>query len=285
MKQAIRYLRSQLAGTYPDTEAQAIAYLLLEKRYGLTRLDVCLGKDRTFSPDERQEWADIVRRLQACEPVQHLLGEADFDGHTFEVSRHTLIPRPETGELVTWIAEDCTAAQGTQAPSPLKVLDIGTGSGCIAISLSLRLPHARIEGWDISEEALATARRNNERLGTNVTLARHDILHTGPVPAAYDIIVSNPPYITESEKRGMHPNVLRWEPAGALFVSDDDPLLFYRAIARFAHTSLRPGGRLYLEINRAFGPATAALLNEVGFGRVELRKDYVGNDRMIKACL
>lgn len=279
MKQAITYLRQRLRDVYPPEELQAIMYLVLEKRFHLTRLDVCMGKDKVFSADERREWTDITERLRREEPVQYILGEADFHGHTFQVTCDTLIPRPETAELVDWIIDDARTAR------PQSLLDIGTGSGCIALSLAAALPGTAVEGWDISEGALQTARANSLRLHIPATFRRQDILASELPPTRFDIIVSNPPYITEHERADMARNVLEWEPGTALFVPDDDPLRFYRAIARHALRVLSPGGALYFEINRAYGRETTGLLDALGFRHAELRKDLSGNDRMIKAIL
>lgn len=279
MRQAITYIRRQLQDIYPPEEIQAITYLLLEKKFRLTKLDICMGKDKTFSADERREWTDIAGRLRDEEPVQYVLGEADFCGHTFRVTRDTLIPRPETAELVGWIVDDARTAR------PKSLLDIGTGSGCIALSLAAALPGTSVEGWDISEGALQTARDNSRILGIPATFRRQDILSRTLPDTSCDVIASNPPYITESERSGMARNVLDWEPGTALFVPDDDPLRFYRAIAHFGLRALTTGGSLYFEINRAYGRETAALLDSLGFRHIELRKDLSGNDRMIKASL
>lgn len=278
MKQAISYFRSHLQDVYPPEEVRAILYWLLEKLFHLTTVDVCMGKYRTLSAEERREWEKITERLQKGEPVQYILGEADFCGRTFRLTRDTLIPRPETAELVRWILDDTCSRSGT-----FSVLDVGTGSGCIALSLAAELPGAAVEGWDISEGALLTARDNSRLLGIPVTFRRQDVLAPDVPDVRFDLIVSNPPYVTESERSGMERNVLEWEPAGALFVPDDDPLRFYRAISRFARRALVSGGTLYFEINRAYGAAVVRLLEGMGFTGVELRKDLSGNDRMIKA--
>lgn len=278
MKQAISYFRQHLQDVYPPEEVRAILYLLLEKLFHLTTFDVCMGKYRTLSTEERREWEKITERLQKGEPVQYILGETGFCGRTFRLTPDTLIPRPETAELVHWILDDASLRGGISS-----VLDIGTGSGCIAISLAAEFPLATVEGWDISEGALQTARDNSRLLGIPVTFRKQDVLSTDLPDVCFDIIVSNPPYVTESEKAGMERNVLEWEPHTALFVPDDDPLRFYHAIARFARQALSPGGTLYFEINRAYGAAVVRLLEGMGYVEVELRKDLSGNDRMIKA--
>lgn len=276
MKQAIKYIRQQLQNIYPAEEVQALIYLLLEKKHNMSKLDICMGKDKIFSTEERKEWEDIVKRLHNEEPVQYILNEAEFCGLCFKVTPDTLIPRPETAELVNWIIQDYSHL----APS---VLDIGSGSGCIAISISAALPNAKVESWDISAAALDISRFNNEKAGTSVTFNQQDILSNYLPQRELDILVSNPPYITNSEKAEMSNNVLQWEPSTALFVSDKDPLIFYRAIAEYGCQSLKEYGSLYFEINRAYGNETVRLLEDMGYKNIILRKDLSGNDRMIKA--
>lgn len=276
MKQAIKYIRQQLQNIYPAEEVQALIYLLLEKKHNMSKLDICMGKDKIFSTEERKEWEDIVKRLHNEEPVQYILNEAEFCGLCFKVTPDTLIPRPETAELVNWIIQDYSHL----APS---VLDIGSGSGCIAISISAALPNAKVESWDISAAALDISRFNNEKAGTSVTFNQQDILSNYLPQRELDILVSNPPYITNSEKAEMSNNVLQWEPPTALFVSDKDPLIFYRAIAEYGCQSLKEYGSLYFEINRAYGNETVRLLEDIGYKNIILRKDLSGNDRMIKA--
>ena len=196
---------------------------------------------------------------------------------TFEVNPNVLIPRPETQELVSWIIGDY------QSDKSIRILDIGTGSGCIPISLAKQLSKAEVESWDISEGALEVASRNCERNGVKVLLRQKDVLKAAPEGDLYDVIVSNPPYITNKEKTDMEANVLDWEPSLALFVPDEDPLLFYRKIAQLGCDMLKEGGSLYFEINRAYGEETILMLKELGYAQIELKKDSWGNDRMIKA--
>ncbi len=285
MQQILQYIRQTLSTCYPASEANALARLILEKRFGISLTEIYMGKDKQFLPEQRNELEDILQRLLRNEPVQYVLGEADFCGETFSVGSGVLIPRPETEELVAWIGE-------TMPATPCKALDVGTGSGCIAISLAKRFPQSDVVAWDVSEQALAIARANNQRLGTNVSFLRRDVLEEAKAyeptdrrsdEGTFDVIVSNPPYVTCSERKEMEANVLGWEPGLALFVPDDDPLLFYRAIARLAQRLLRPGGRLFFEINRAYGTATVNLLQEMNYQAVELRKDLSGNDRMVSA--
>ncbi|KAA6314432.1 Release factor glutamine methyltransferase, partial [termite gut metagenome] len=217
----------------------------------------------------------IVQRLQNHEPIQYILGNTDFFGMTFHVAPGVLIPRPETEELTELIIKE---NQG----SP-QVLDIGTGSGCVAISLAKHIPQATVFAWDISEEALTIARENNKQLGTNVVFHRKDVLNIVSCEEKYDVIVSNPPYVTEAEKAGMEARVTDWEPAVALFVPNNDPLRFYRHIAQLGQELLSAEGKLYFEINRAYGNETAGILKEAGYSNVRVIKDMFGNERMVTA--
>lgn len=276
MNPVVSYIKHALRGYYPETELLPMAKLLLTQVFGLSVVELYAGKDTIFPPNEQKRLDDILSRLQKQEPIQYIIGIEEFCGLTFEVDGHVLIPRPETGELVGWIVEEhpCGSA---------RILDIGTGSGCIAISLAKRLEEAEVVAWDVSEEALQVAGRNCRRNGVRVTLELRDVLHAAPVGGPFDVMVSNPPYITEKEKAGMCANVLDWEPGLALFVPDDDPLLFYRRIAGLGREMLADGGRLYFEINRAYGRQTVEMLAGMGYRDIVLRKDLFGNDRMIKA--
>lgn len=278
MQQVIQHIRHSLCPLYSSSEANALVRLLLEKRYGISMLDVCMGKDRHFSPEQARDLEDILSRLRRYEPVQYVLGEADFCGLSFEVNRHVLIPRPETAELVSWIEDDYPAA-------PRSILDIGTGSGCISVALAKRYPEADVHAWDISPEALDVACRNSRRNGTSVRFEQRDLFARNGTAERFEVIVSNPPYVTASEKKEMEPNVLEWEPAAALFVPDEDPLRFYRRIAALGQELLLPSGTLYLEINRAYGSGVKAMLEKRHYRQVEIRKDLSGNDRMVKASL
>lgn len=276
-------LVSRLAGVYPPGEARAVARVLLEDAFGITLADVYAGKVREFSPHELERLHSMADRLEKGEPVQYVAGTAQFGGLTFEVSPGVLIPRPETLELVEWAAGDFSARTG-EKNRHMRVLDIGTGSGCIAVTMAVRLAGAQVTAVDISEKALGVARRNAARNGVQVEFAVCDILSPGAdIAGNFDVIMSNPPYVCRSERAGMHRNVLDYEPHEALFVDDTDPLVFYRAIARFAAEHLAPGGAVYVEINRRFGRETADVFSAAGFASVELRKDSAGNPRMIKA--
>lgn len=276
MNPVIHYIKDSLHGYYPDSEVMPLSKLLLTKHFGMSVIEIYGGKDRSFSEKEWEDLNDILTRLQKYEPIQYIIGMEDFCGLQFQVNRSVLIPRPETQELVYWICKDNPTGE-------LHILDIGTGSGCIPITLAKQLPHAHISSWDISEEALRTAERNCQLNGVKVKLIQKDVLTAETDDKTYDIIVSNPPYITEKEKVQMEANVLNWEPSLALFVPDADPLLFYRRIAELGRNILKESGKLYFEINREYGTETKKMLKELGYHNMELKKDLFGNDRMIKA--
>lgn len=262
---------------YAQSEARAIVLLVLESAFGISHVDACLGALDRLSDADSERLAGIMRRIAQGEPVQYVLGFAEFMGREFQVEKGVLIPRPETAELVEWIKADC-------ASSDLRVLDIGCGSGCISVSLALELNRADVTAWDISETALHITAANAKRLGVSVNVVRQDALNAPDDGAErWDVIVSNPPYICNREAEEMESHVLDYEPHEALFVPDDDALLFYRAIARYARRALRPNGSLYFEINRAYAAETTAMLRTEGFADVELRHDQFGNPRMIRA--
>lgn len=277
MHPVVNEIRNALRENYPETEALALAKMLLVEVFGFSNLELYGGKDKEFSVKHRDVLNKMIRRLKKNEPIQYIIGKETFCGLTFEVNRDVLIPRPETQELVRWMVDDCR-----KKPS-CRILDVGTGSGCIAVSLAKFVEGAKVEAWDISEEALQMARRNAGRNEVEMLFRRKDVLEVVPEGGRYDIIVSNPPYIAEKEKEVMDGNVLDWEPSLALFVSDDDPLVFYRKIALLAREMLSEEGALYFEINQAYGWETVWMLETLGYTSVELRKDAFGNDRMIKA--
>ena len=272
-------------GNLPEGEAKAIALLLLERVGGLPAAKALIadGKDLLC---RRQSLLELAARISKGEPVQYVLGEADFCGMTLKVKPGVLIPRPETEELVNWIVEETSSLK----PQASHLLDIGTGSGCIAIALARKLENAKVEAWDVSEEALQIAQENATRNGVSVKLKKVDVLSNHNLNDNLDfgcdnfnVIVSNPPYICEEEKEGMEKNVLEHEPSVALFVPNEDPLLFYRKIGALALQLLGEGGLLFFEINRRFGKEVVALLQEMGYREMELRQDLFGNDRMVKA--
>ena len=270
-------IKDALKDIYPESEAFSLAKMLLVEGFGFSTLELYGGKDKDISGKRRDVLNEMIRRLQKNEPIQYVLGVESFCGLSFEVNPNVLIPRPETAELVEWIVDEWRLK-----PS-CRILDVGTGSGCIPVSLAKLLETAQVESWDISEGALLVARRNCERNGVNVLLRQQDVLTASPEGGLYDVIVSNPPYIADSEKVSMDANVLEWEPSVALFVPDADPLLFYRKIGELALDMLAEGGALYFEINQAYGMETVNMLKALGYGQVELRKDAWGNDRMVKA--
>lgn len=268
-----------LAPLYGDGEAKAIARMVYEVRYGLSLPDIYTGKDTQLSANSQAELDGIARRLLQQEPVQYVLGQAEFCGRVFTVNSHVLIPRPETEELCRWLSEAHLA--GSQ--SSCAVLDIGTGSGCIAVTLAAMHPQARVTAWDLSAEALEVARLNAKRTHVNVSFEQVDALNPPPTGSQWDVIVSNPPYICNKERARMEANVLEHEPHTALFIPDDDPLLFYRAIARYAQTALKAGGWLYYEINPLYADDLQQMLSAMAFRDMEIRTDQYGKQRMLRA--
>ena len=306
----------RIATSYDDGEARAIARILIEELFGLSYTDIVCGATEQLSADDTLRLDTAVRRIEQGEPLQHVLGYADFCGNRFSVNSSVLIPRPETEWLVDegaklmdgYIASDET--QHKAPHSPKRILDIGTGSGCIAISLKLCLGDAYVEAWDISEEALRTAQDNADALKAEVVFRKRDALKaegeclqggalvssapTGQtmdsmnyseaniIAAPWDLIVSNPPYICDSERSAMDDNVLLHEPHTALFVPDDDPLRFYRAIARYALLTLNIGGSLLFECNTRYAEATGKMLSDMGFEEVTVSDDCFGLPRFVK---
>ena len=270
-----------LTPLYDAGEAQAIVRTVLDVEYGMTLTDIICGKVNELSSDEERNLEEIIARLQNGEPVQYVLGKADFAGRTFHVEPGVLIPRPETAELCQWIEEEVSSLE---ADDPKQILDICTGSGCIAITLGLNIPNSEVTGWDISEDALRIAQGNVEMLKAgNVRIEYQDALMLPKAAEAADIIVSNPPYICEKEKADMEKNVLEHEPSIALFVPDEEPLKFYRAIAEYASSALKSEGALYFEINPIYEKETREMLEELGFKDIETKEDAFGKKRMMKA--
>ena len=270
-----------LTPLYDAGEAQAIVRTVLDVEYGMTLTDIICGKVNELSSDEERNLEEIIARLQNGEPVQYVLGEADFAGRTFHVEPGVLIPRPETAELCQWIEEEVSSLE---ADDPKQILDICTGSGCIAITLGLNIPNSEVTGWDISEDALRIAQGNVEMLKAgNVRIEYQNALMLPKTAETADIIVSNPPYICEKEKADMEKNVLEHEPSIALFVPDEEPLKFYRAIAEYASSALKSEGALYFEINPIYEKETREMLEELGFKDIETKEDAFGKKRMMKA--
>lgn len=315
-------LWQSLTPLYDAGEAQAIVRTVLDVKYGMTLTDIICGKVNELSADEERKLEEIIIRLQKGEPVQYVLGEADFAGRTFHVEPGVLIPRPETAELCQWIEKDLAgistvssedfSEDSPQATDDTKlILDICTGSGCIAITLGLNIPNSEVTGWDISEDALRIAQGNVEMMKAgNVRIELQDALALPkaaetdnekmkgnddkevvkpkgeaktPSTQKWDLIVSNPPYICEKEKADMEKNVLEHEPSLALFVPDEDPLKFYRAIAEYASSALKSGGALYFEINPIYEKETREMLLKLDFKDIETKEDAFGKKRMMRA--
>lgn len=264
--------RGEIEPLYGKEETDSFFRIILEFRHGMSRVDLVLRPDTLLSTDDARFWEAIIKGLSAFRPLQYLLGETTFYGRKFHVSPDVLIPRPETEELVEWMVREIGPA--------CRILDIGTGSGAIAISLALELPLARVSALDVSENALSIAKDNAKSLGADVEFHEGDILQTERLDE-FDVIVSNPPYVRHLEKSQMKPNVLDFEPHLALFVEDDDALLFYRKITSLAWDALSPGGWLFFEINQYLGSQMTDLLKGFGFQDVVLRQDIFGNDRML----
>ncbi|MFC6877830.1 peptide chain release factor N(5)-glutamine methyltransferase [Flavobacterium myungsuense] len=290
----------ELSPIYDEAEVESFFYLILEDKRKLKRIDLALQNDLGFSENEIQNWNIIVEQLQQEIPIQYILGETNFYGLNFEVNENVLIPRPETEELVDWIIESQKLEVQSRSLGKKtdfigenwRVLDIGTGSGCIAISLAKNLQNFQVFAIDISEKAIVTAERNADKNNVSIHFIKTDILKlinldelqtsSFPVSIKYDIIVSNPPYVRNLEKAEIKKNVLDNEPHLALFVDDNDALIFYKKIAELALKNLSKKGKLYFEINQYLGKETVELLTKMNFKNIELRKDIYGNDRMIR---
>jgi release factor glutamine methyltransferase len=280
MKAGIASIRKELAGIYSPEETESLIFLIFERLKGYSRTQFLLAKDEELTKEELHRMNQILSRLKNHEPIQYILGETEFYGLTFKTTPEVLIPRPETEELVEWIIQENKLAK------PI-ILDIGTGTGCIAISIQKNIPQSTVLACDISSTCLETARRNAELNSSDISVFEYDILNFIPeigIPEL-DIIVSNPPYVRETEKLLMEKNVLDYEPELALFVPDENPLIFYAQIADFGIVHLKVGGRLYFEINEAFGKECSEMLQVKGYSEVILKKDINGKDRMIRAAL
>lgn len=276
MNKIVAYIRSRLQPYYTAEEVSALSRIVCCDLLGQAPTDYYLGKDIVLSSKKEQELEDILQRLSRFEPLQYIEGRTLFLGREFWVAPGVLIPRPETEELVELMLKEI--------PADARILDVGTGSGCIAISLAKELPDALVTAWDVSPEALSVARANARKLQADVRFVECDVLACQVDEVGlYDVIVSNPPYVTEAEKADMEPNVLQWEPSLALFVPDDDPLRFYRRIAVLGRDMLADGGRLYFEINRAYGREMVEMLRTMGYVGVRIEKDLSQNDRFVIA--
>lgn len=288
LKQYKTHFFNTLKNIQDEQEIESFFFILTEYLHNLKRVDVALNPNFELSDEEVDKWNAILAELLQEKPIQYITGEAWFYGLQFEVNENTLIPRPETEELVEWILNSPI----THYPLPITILDIGTGTGCIPISLKANLPQANVSAIDVSVEALAVAKRNAQSNKVEVNFIEANILEVEDLfklpsaishnPSSYNIIVSNPPYVRNLEKQEIKKNVLDFEPHLALFVEDTDALLFYRKIAQLALKNLSPNGLLFFEINQYLGKETVELLKNLGFKNIELKKDMYGNDRMIR---
>ena len=269
-----------LINIYPKTEIDSFFFLLMDEHLSLKRIDITLNPDFKIGSDKILILNKALERLKKEEPIQYIFGHTEFYGYPFLVDKNTLIPRPETEELVEWILNEVKTLKQEKT---LNILEIGAGTGCIPISLAKNLPNASIYSIDVSPDALKIAKKNATLNKVNINFIEADILQTETLPKKFDIIVSNPPYVRELEKVEIKNNVLKNEPHLALFVSDKKPLIFYDKIADLAKYNLAKNGLLFFEINQYLGKETVELLEEKGFTSIELRKDFSKNDRMIKA--
>ena len=290
LKQYKTHFFDLLKNIQDEQEIESFFFILTEYLHNLKRIDVALNPDFEISDAAIEKWNAILAQLQQEKPIQYITREAWFYGLRFEVNENTLIPRPETEELVEWIIESQKSKVKSQK---FEILDIGTGTGCIPISLKANLPHVNVSAIDVSEKALEVAKRNAASNKVEINFIQANILEVedlsqlpSPIihhPSSYNIIVSNPPYVRNLEKQEIKKNVLDYEPHLALFVEDTDALLFYRKIAQLALKNLAPNGLLFFEINQYLGKETVKLLENLGFKNIELKKDIYGNDRMVKS--
>ena len=272
------YIHHKLEILYPKNEINAFYFILLKHYRKYSKATILANSDTLLTEDIAQPILQAIRELQTAKPIQYILGETEFFSNRFFVNENVLIPRPETEELVDWVLQEYP-----DKSEKIKILDVGTGSGCIAISLAKVLPNAVVTAIDVSEGALKVAKRNAELNSVVTYFLQQDILRIETLPDKYDIIISNPPYVRELEKKEIHHNVLEYEPHLALFVPDNNPLLFYDKIATLAQQSLNPNGSLFFEINQYLGQEMQTLLEQKHFTEIILRQDLFGNDRMIKA--
>lgn len=282
LKQLVQIFKESLTTIYQEDESQALLLMTLQHLLNYSRADYLLKKELQIADENAAKFLSILEELKTGKPIQYILEEAHFFGLTFKVDESVLIPRPETEELVEWIISVCNEIVNHKSEI-VNLLDIGTGSGCIAIALKKILPNTKVYALDIAEDTIETAKQNASLNNVEVEFIKDDILTSSvlPIPSSISIIVSNPPYIKEDEKPAMHQNVLANEPHRALFVSNENPLIFYEAIANFALKNLENSGLLFFEINEYLGEETVNLLRNKGFKDIELRQDMQGKDRMI----
>lgn len=282
IKEINNNFHEQLDALFGKDEVQSFFFILTEYLHNLKRIDLALNPNFEISEEEVQKWEAIISELKTEKPIQYIIGETWFYDSKFYVNEHTLIPRPETEELVDWILDSQKSKDKSQK---LGILDIGTGTGCIPISIKKNVPEAKVFAIDVSEEALKVAKRNAIENKVEVHFILQNILELEKLEPKFDVIVSNPPYVRNLEKQEIKKNVLDYEPHLALFVEDNDALLFYRKIAQLAKENLTENGQLFFEINQYLGKETVDLLKQLGFKNIELRKDIYGNDRMVKCSL
>ena len=290
VKQYRNYFNETLKTIYPITEIDSFFFLLLEEYLGFRRVDIVLKSDFKITQETLNLLQSATKQLEQEVPLQYIIGKTEFYGLPFVVNKHVLIPRPETEELVAWVVSESsrfktfnTSTKQTTETKQLKILDIGTGSGCIPVSLKKQLPFAEISAIDISREALTVAKKNAVLNNVDIHFILQDILKTVALDQHYDIIISNPPYVRELEKKELKNNVLKNEPHVALFVENDNPLMFYDKIAELAKNYLNKNGLLFFEINQYLGTETIDLVNKKGLKNIQLKKDMFGNDRIIVA--
>jgi release factor glutamine methyltransferase len=279
LKQYRTYFLEKLTPLYDAIEAESLFYIALLELKGWKRVDLALQPDAELTFLEIKKWNDVLNQMEQHKPIQYIFNKAHFYGLEFEVNESTLIPRPETEELVEWILQEY------EFKGSIKILDIGTGSGCIAVSLAKNLSYAHVFAIDVSGDALAMAEKNALNNNVNVTFWQKDILAADTLPGVFDVIVSNPPYVRNLEKAEINKNVLEYEPHLALFVDDNDALVFYRKIAALAKQYLTPTGKLYFEINQYLGSEMIAMLEQMQFKNIVLKKDIYGNNRMMCCTL
>ena len=284
LKEFKLFFNEALSAIYPKTEIDSFFFILMEEKLKLQRIDTVLNPDFLITEKNLIDLKNIVKRLQKEEPIQYIIGNTEFYGLPFLVNKNTLIPRTETEELVAWVLDEIKVLANNKITEP-SILDIGTGTGCIPISLAKNLTSLNISAIDISTEALLIAKQNAILNKVTIEFIELDILNTESLPQEYDVIISNPPYVRELEKEEIKNNVLENEPHLALFVEDENPLIFYNKIADLAKQQLSKNGMLFFEINQYLGKETVNMLVKKGFKNIQLKKDLFGNDRMIKCVL
>jgi len=282
LKEIKLIFHKELDSFYPKEEVTSFFQLLIAHYFDMERFVLAIQPEMVISKEQETPLFEALSKLKLHEPIQHIIGSTHFMDMNFKVNKNVLVPRPETEELVRWMIDEIQGTKYEVQNEKLRILDIGTGSGCIAISLAKNLPEAKVYALDVSSDALEVAKKNAHLNDVNITFLNQDILELESLEERFDIIVSNPPYVRELEKTEMHTNVLEHEPDLALYVSNDNPLVFYKAITDFAVKNLTKGGALFFEINQYLGKETKQLLIDHNFSEIELRKDMFGNDRMLK---